>query len=156
VLTAVGVGDHAGPHGPLAAAHESRGTTMNVIVGYRPTREGTAALERAMKEARRSGARLLVVNSAEEPSDSPGSLSAEHRVDALSQRLASDDIDHDITQLALGDDPAEAIVGSVSDPADLIVIGLRRRTPVGKLILGSVAQEVLLDAACPVLAVKAL
>lgn len=128
---------------------------MSVIVGYRPTPEGKAALERAVDEARRSGDRLLVINSAEEPAESPGQISAEHRVDALSQRLAVDGIGHDIRQLDANDDPAESIIASVADPAkDLIVIGLRRRTPVGKLILGSVAQEVLLGAECPVLAVK--
>jgi nucleotide-binding universal stress UspA family protein len=38
--------------------------------------------------------------------------------------------------------------------SDLVVIGIRRRTPTGKLILGSQAQRILLDAPCPVLAVK--
>ena len=38
--------------------------------------------------------------------------------------------------------------------ATLVVLGIRRRTPVGKLLMGSVAQRVLLDAECPVLAVK--
>jgi len=38
--------------------------------------------------------------------------------------------------------------------ADLVVVGVRHRTPVGKLLLGSVAQRVILDAPCPVLAVK--
>jgi nucleotide-binding universal stress UspA family protein len=129
---------------------------MTIIVGYRPTPEGRAALERAVDEARRSGARLLVINSAERPAGSPEPLSAERGVDALSQRLAADGIVHEIRQLDLDDDPAEAILSGVSDRvADLIVIGLRRRTPVGKLITGSVAQRVLLDAECPVLAVKA-
>ena len=129
---------------------------MTIIVGYRPTPEGRAALDRAVDEARRSGARLLVINSAERPAGSPEPLSAERGVDALSQRLAADGIVHEIRQLDLDDDPAEAILSGVSDRmADLIVIGLRRRTPVGKLITGSVAQRVLLDAECPVLAVKA-
>src|SRR5690242_14763077 len=129
---------------------------MTIIVGYRPTPEGSAALDRAVAEARRSGARLLVINSAERPSGSTEPIPAERGVDALSQRLEAAGIVHEIRQLDLDDDPAEAILAGVSDQAaDLIVIGLRRRTPVGKLITGSVAQRVLLDADCPVLTVKA-
>ena len=128
---------------------------MNVIVGYRPTPEGRAALERAVDEVRHFGARLLVINSAEQPTGSPEPISSEHGVDALSESLAADGIVNDIRQLDVDDDPAESILSSVSDPTDLIVIGLRQRSPVGKLIMGSVAQRVLLEAGCPVLAVKA-
>jgi nucleotide-binding universal stress UspA family protein len=129
---------------------------MNVIVGYRPTPEGSAALDRAVDVARRFGARLIVVNSAERPAEAPEAISLEREVDALSQRLAAEGLAHDIRQLDVDDDPGESILSSVSDPvSDLIVIGLRRRSPVGKLITGSVAQQVLLESGCAVLAVKA-
>ena len=56
----------------------------------------------------------------------------------------------------MGPDVAEEIVRVADEvDAELLVIGLRRRTPVGKMIMGSVAQQVLIDAPCPVLAVKA-
>ena len=61
-----------------------------------------------------------------------------------------------VRQLVRGFEPAEDLISIAEDShAELIVIGLRRRSPVGKLILGSNAQRILLDAHCPVLAVKA-
>ncbi|HET8981968.1 MAG TPA: universal stress protein, partial [Pedococcus sp.] len=65
-------------------------------------------------------------------------------------------VEHEVRQLVRGLDPADDLVNVAAEVnADIIVIGLRRRSPVGKLILGSNAQRVLLDAPCPVLAVKA-
>ena len=65
-------------------------------------------------------------------------------------------VEHEVRQLVRGVDPADDLIAVADEvDADLIVIGLRRRTPVGKLIMGSNAQQILLDAACPVLAVKA-
>lgn len=129
---------------------------MTIIVGYRPTPEGHAALERAINEARRSATALLVINSAEHPTDATEHISAERGVDALSERLAAEGVAYEIRQLEVDDDPADAILAQVSNQqADLIVIGVRRRSPVGKLITGSVAQRVLLEAGCAVLAVKA-
>jgi nucleotide-binding universal stress UspA family protein len=54
------------------------------------------------------------------------------------------------------DDTAGAILDAVERAkSDLLVIGARRRSPVGKAFLGSVTQEVLLDSPVPVLVVKA-
>ena len=75
---------------------------------------------------------------------------------AIQKRLEEAGVEHDIRQLVRGFEPAEDLISiAEANGAELLVIGLRRRSPVGKLILGSNAQRVLLDAPCPVLAVKA-
>ena len=56
---------------------------------------------------------------------------------------------------SMGADVGDQVLAVAADvAADLVVIGLRRRTPVGKLLMGSVAQRILLGAECAVLAVK--
>lgn len=130
----------------------------NVVVGYVPKPEGQAALTSAISEAQLRGAKVIVVNSHRggQDFDRAASDKAESEMAAVRSRLEEAGVEHEIRQLVRGFEPAEDLIGIASDvSAELIVIGLRRRSPVGKLILGSNAQRILLDAKCPVLAVKA-
>lgn len=129
-----------------------------IVVGYVPKPEGKAALRRAAEEAKLRGMRLVVVNSHRggREFDSEDAIESEVQLQEVKSELAVHGVDHDVRQLVRGMDPAEDLVNVANEvSAEMIVIGLRRRSPVGKLILGSNAQRVLLDAPCPVLAVKA-
>jgi nucleotide-binding universal stress UspA family protein len=129
-----------------------------IVVGYVPKPEGRAALARAAEEARLRNAKLVVVSSHRGGAgfDPEEALESETAVDEASKTLSDASVEHEVRQLVRGNDPAEDLIGVAEETqADFIVIGLRRRSAVGKLILGSNAQRVLLDAPCPVLAVKA-
>ncbi len=116
-----------------------------IVVGYSSKPEGRAALSRGLDEARLRDSSLIVVHTL-----------PESEVTELDQELAASGIDHEIRRATDELDPAEEVIASAeATNAEFIIIGLRRRSPVGKLLLGSNAQRVLLDASCPVLAVKA-
>jgi nucleotide-binding universal stress UspA family protein len=130
----------------------------SIVVGYVPKAEGRAALRRAAEEARLRSARLVVVNSHRggREFDTEDALQTEAQLEEVKSELRSAGVEHEVRQLVRGMDPADDLINVATEvDADFIVIGLRRRSPVGKLILGSNAQRVLLDAPCPVLAVKA-
>ncbi|HYJ74448.1 MAG TPA: universal stress protein [Kineosporiaceae bacterium] len=131
---------------------------MAVVVGYVPTAEGRAALRQAARECRLRSTRLVVVNSHRggRRFDEDDAARWEKELDEVGTRLDAEGLEHEVRQLVQGLEPAEDLIAVAEEvSADMIVIGLRRRSPVGKLILGSNAQRVLLDAPCPVLAVKA-
>jgi nucleotide-binding universal stress UspA family protein len=116
-----------------------------IVVGYSAKPEGRAALQRAVVEAQLRNARLVIVHTSPEP-----------EVDELHDELDAVGVSYEVKQAADALDPAEELINTAeASQAEFIVIGLRRRSPVGKLLLGSNAQRVLLDASCPVLAVKA-
>ena len=129
-----------------------------IVVGYVPKAEGRAALRLAAEEAKLRDASLVVVNSHRggREFDRDDAVSSEQQLDEVRSQLTDAGVPHEVRQLVRGLDPAEDLINVAAEvSADFIVIGLRRRTPVGKLILGSNAQRILLDASCPVLAVKA-
>lgn len=129
-----------------------------IVVGYVPKPEGQAALRLAAEEANLRDASLVVVNSHRggREFDRDDAVQSETQLDEVRSQLKQAGVEHEVRQLVRGLDPAEDLINVAAEvAAELIIIGLRRRTPVGKLILGSNAQRVLLDAPCPVLAVKA-
>ena len=129
-----------------------------VVVGYVPKPEGEAALAAGISEAKLRGSKLLVVNSNRGGHEFDGAKArtVEDDMSAVRAKLEESGVEYDIRQLVRGFEPAEDLISlAETNGAELLVIGLRRRSPVGKLILGSNAQRVLLDAPCPVLAVKA-
>lgn len=128
-----------------------------IVVGYVASPEGEAALDRAVDEARLRGASLVVVNSQRggRTADYEELALTDEQVQAIHDRLRDVGVEHDVRGLVRGKDPADDLIEVAEETsAELIVIGLRKRTPVGKLIMGSNAQRILLDASCPVLAVK--
>jgi nucleotide-binding universal stress UspA family protein len=131
---------------------------MKIVVGYIKSDEGRAAFDRAVEEARLRAATLVVVHSMRGSERDEAEVIAEYREEfaALDAELEASGIDYQLRELVRGKPAGEDLVALANDEdADLIVIGLRRRSPVGKLVLGSNAQDILLQAECPVLAVKA-
>ncbi len=132
---------------------------MPIVVGFVPTKEGRAALARAADESLLRNTGLVIVNSARggrDVKDVGPESTAERELADLVAAVQDRGVDVEVHALVRGNEPAEDLIQVAGEVgADFIVIGLRRRTPVGKLILGSNAQRVLLDSPCPVLAVKA-
>ena len=128
---------------------------MTVVVGYVPNELGEATLAAAIEEARTRGTDLVAVNTTRADRLVDPRYAQDEQAQALESRLAASGVPYAVrrfTSTELAADDVLAVAEEVG--AELIVIGLRHRSPVGKLIMGSTAQSILLDAECSVLAVK--
>ena len=130
---------------------------MTIAVAHQVSATSRLALVEAVKEANYRGTDLAVLHVVE-------SIDADNKE---AYRLGvSDEIEKVVGtgppvswQLHLetaGGDLGDALLRLVDAVgADLLVIGARRRSPMGKALMGSVAQTVILEANLPVLVVKA-
>lgn len=127
-----------------------------IVVGYVPRPEGVAALDRAIDEATSRGFRLVVVNSHRgREFTGEDAIETQDQLNEIEARLADSGLDFSVRELVRGNSPSDDMLKVLEEEqADLAVIGLRHRSAVGKLLLGSNAQHILLQANCDVLAVK--
>jgi nucleotide-binding universal stress UspA family protein len=127
---------------------------MTVVVAYSADASGRAALRHGIAEAVQAGERLVVVNATKGESLVDPRYAGEAEADVLATRLAGLPVPAELRQEMTGDAAQTLLTVAEELDARILVVGVRRRSAVGKLILGSVAQRVILDATCPVVAVK--
>ena len=107
---------------------------MTIVVGYVPTPEGEAALTAALTEAQRRDEPLHVVNTARGDSLVDSRFLTEGGLADLRARLDASGVVYEIDQKVRGQEASEEVVEAADRVhASLIVIGLRRRSPTGRL-----------------------
>jgi nucleotide-binding universal stress UspA family protein len=130
---------------------------MTVALAHQVSPTGRIALTLAATEARYRGTALAVLHVTESALDADTTDAYRAGIaDEIERALGPDtDLDWDLHLRSSGLDVGEQLV-ELTDKvgAELLVIGARRRSPVGKALLGSVTQTIILEANVPVLVVK--
>jgi nucleotide-binding universal stress UspA family protein len=129
---------------------------MTILVAYVPRPEGQAALEKGIELAKERNEFLIVVNATPGGSGDDPSRADAQDVERVEQLISVSGIKSEFKQFVRGKNAVEELEDMVAtQQVSMLVIGLRKRTAVGKLIMGSMAQEILMTISCPILAVKA-
>lgn len=130
---------------------------MKILVAFEGSNTAKAAMEVALKHARAFGAQLVVVWSMLKGEEEQQEIiqRAENTLIYWRDQIEQQDITCETHLLIRGFDAGEDLVRFAAEhKVAEIVIGVRRRSKVGKLVFGSTAQYVILNAPCPVVCVR--
>ena len=130
---------------------------MKFLVGYNGSDEAKAALSLAKKKKKTYNARVLVMSSMEGGSgEKPEDINqAEQNLRDAKDFLDEQGVECETHQLARGFTPGEDLVQYARDnDIDLVFIGIKKKSKVGKMLFGSNAQYVILNAPCPVVTLQ--
>ncbi len=130
---------------------------MKILVGYDGSKVSEDALQLAQNRANAFKADIFIVTSLEQSHtlQKEDIDKAEAKLEYLKAPLKADDISCETHASVNYLSPGEDLTQFAKDnDIDEIIIGVRRRSKVGKLVFGSTAQYVILNAPCPVVTVK--
>ncbi|QFG68182.1 universal stress protein [Ornithinimicrobium pratense] len=133
---------------------------MSVAVAHSMTEAGAAALELAMTECGFRSEPLVVLHVAKDADDAQDPLHRDHYLEQVRSQLnelgAPADLDWRLEVVGAGGDVAGALLDlAVQAGASILIIGQKPRSRVGKFLMGSTVQRVVLDASMPVLVTRA-
>lgn len=114
--------------------------------------DGSAAIAEAANEARWRQARVVAISASGDASATPVYASPEARSE-IADAMEAAGVEYELV-LARDNTAAQVLELAEGYSAELIVLATRKRSPVMKLFLGSMAQQIILEAECPVLTVR--
>lgn len=131
---------------------------MKIVVGYDDSNAVKEAINVAIKHAKAFNAGIDIVFSAIERTDEDREFlrRTQEEMDEMKQKVIDAGIECTTHLFNRDLTPEEDLVQYAKDnDVDEIIIGVRKRSQLGKVIFGSHAQSVIMNAPCPVLCVKA-
>ncbi len=130
---------------------------MKILVGYDRTAEAGRALELAIRHAKVFGAKVYVLTSRSTGTDKelPNIERDEELLENAKKMLEEAGVECGTHLMIRGETPAEDLIDfAEKNEVDEIIVGIAKKSRVGKLIFGSNAQYVILHAPCPVVTVQ--
>ena len=130
---------------------------MKIMVCYTGSRSSRAALNVVMERSRKMDAKIYLVASLEKGTeDEPKTIGQlEGALQSAEEELKKEQIPCETHLLVRGMSPEDDLLTYAEEEGvDELVIGIRKRSKMGKLLFGSTAQYLILNAPCPVLTVK--
>jgi nucleotide-binding universal stress UspA family protein len=130
---------------------------MKILVGYDGSNAADAALFLACSHAQTFLAHVMIVTVIESSTASYGTNMEEatNKLSAVAKNAMDKGIQIDTRILSRGFRPGEELVKfSKEQNTDLIYIGIKKKSKIDKMLFGSNAQFIILNALCPVMTVK--
>jgi len=130
---------------------------MNILVAYDGTKEAKEALRLATRHAKAFNARIILAYSMVGGPEIPRKEfeHAEKELQTQEILLKEEGVAYETLLSVRGLETGEDIVKLAEEKqAEEIVIGIQRKSKVGKLLFGSTAQYIILNASCPVVTVR--